>query len=112
MSKAQLWTWDTSERVVDGVVALIKELRADGHYVVEHSYAGDEEADRVAAHRGMYLPLFGKDLRPGLGWQTQARLVIDDFGADPAEHQRLYREFCEEVAPKPRTLPVVPQNWL
>ncbi len=96
----------------DGTVDVVVMGRREDVQAVGVSYAGDEESDRVAGHRGMYLPLFGKDLRPGLGWQTQARMVIDDFGADPAQHQRLYREFCEEVAPRPRDLPVVPQSWL
>ena len=96
----------------DGTVDVVVMGRREDVQAVGVSYAGDEQVDRVAAHRGMYLPLFGKDLRPGLCWQTQAPMVIDDFKTDPAEHLRLYREFSDEVAAKSRDLPAVPQKWL
>jgi hypothetical protein len=76
------------------------------------SYGGDEQVDRVAAHRGLYLPMFGRDLRPGTGWQTQARMVIDDFKTQPSDHLRLYEQFCDDIESKPRNLPVVPQSWV
>ena len=95
----------------DGTVDVVMMGRCEDVQAVGISYAGDEQADRVAAHRGMYLPMFGRDLRPGLGWQTQARMVIDDFKTEPAEHLRLYQEFCDEVASKPRDFPAVPQQW-
>ena len=76
------------------------------------SYGGNEHVDRVAAHRGLYLPMFGRDLRPGMGWQTQARMVIDDFKADPSQHLRLYEEFRDDLATKPRDVSAVPQQWV
>jgi hypothetical protein len=96
----------------NGTVDVVVMGRREDVQAVGVSYSGDEQVDRVAAHRGIYLPLFGQDLRPGLGWQTQARMVIDDLERNPATHLKLYREFCDQVACRPRQLAAVPQKWL
>jgi hypothetical protein len=67
------------------------------------SYAGDEERDGVAAHRSMYLSLFGRDLYPGHSWRTQIRMAVDDWGARQAAHMQLYQDFLSEVRPLERT---------
>ena len=96
----------------DGTVDVLLMGRREDVQAVGVSYSGDEAQDRVAAHRGIYLPLFGKTLRPGTGWQTQARMVIDAFGNESSRHLQVYRQFREEVALKSRDVLAIPQEWL
>jgi hypothetical protein len=62
------------------------------------SYAGDEQTDPVAGHRGLYLSLFGRDLAAGEAWRTRVRLVVDAFAGDAAKHLREYERFIGEAA--------------
>jgi len=62
------------------------------------TYAGDEQADPVAGHRGLYLNLFGRDLAAGEAWRTRVRLVVDAFAGDAVQHAREYERFTGEVA--------------
>ena len=74
------------------------------------SYAGDEERDGVAAHRSLYVSLFGRDLHPGHGWRTQVRLVVDDFGGREEVHMQLYEEFLAEVSSTERMFHTNPKD--
>jgi hypothetical protein len=82
----------------DGSTDALLMGRREDVFSVGMAYAGDEAGDAVAGHRSLYLSLFGRDLHPGEGWQTQARLVVDDLGADPARHLAEWERFQQDVS--------------
>lgn len=92
----------------DETVDVLMMGRPEDVSAVGVSYNGNEEHDGTADHRGMYLTLFGRDLHAGEGWQTQARLVIDDMETDPVAHQAAYKGFLADVAGRPRVHQVDP----
>ncbi len=67
--------------------------RPDDVYAVGATYKGDEENDNVAAHRSLYLSLFGEDFKAGEGRYTQMRMIIDDFGSDTEKHKEYFSHF-------------------
>ncbi len=83
--------------------------RPEDVYAVGVTYDGDEANDNVADHRSIYLSLFGKDLKPGAGLKTQARLVIDDFAANQEDHILEYDKFIDEFKDVDRTFRVNPK---
>jgi hypothetical protein len=60
------------------------------------------ETDNVAAHRSLYLSMFGEDLVAGEGRRTQMRMIIGEFGSDQNKHAALYEAFLNDVKSKPR----------
>lgn len=91
-----------------GQVDVILMGRPEDVYAVGATYKGNEETDSIAWHRSLYLSLFGEDFKPGEGRRTQLRMIIDDFGSDPAKHGELYQAFLNEVGPIPRTFAINP----
>jgi hypothetical protein len=92
----------------DGVDAILMG-RPEDVYAVGATYKGDEVSDNVAGHRSLYLSLFGEDFKAGEGRYTQMRMVIDDFGSDPAKHMDLYHSFLKDVESKPRSFRINPE---
>jgi hypothetical protein len=92
-----------------GKVDVLLMGRPEDVYAVGATYTGDAETDTIAWHRSLYLSLFGEDFQPGEGRRTQLRMIIDDFGSDPAKHAGLYQAFLHEVGPIPRTFPINPE---
>lgn len=83
--------------------------RPEDVYAVGATYEGDPETDNIAAHRSLYLSLFGEDLVAGEGRRTQMRMIIGEFGSDPNKHASLYNAFLNDVKLKPRTHESTPQ---
>ena len=92
----------------DGVDAILMG-RPEDVYAVGATYKGDEEKDNVAAHRSLYLSIFGEDFKAGEGRHTQMRMVIGKYESDPEEHIELYREFLEETQDTPRSFSINPE---
>jgi hypothetical protein len=92
----------------DQTVDVVMMARPEDVSAVGVTYAGDEEHDPTADHRGMYLTLFGRDLHPGQGRRTRARLLVDDFKASAATHQQLYDTCLAETVNVPRRFEVAP----
>ena len=84
--------------------------RPEDVYAVGATYEGDPETDDIAAHRSLYLSLFGEDLVAGEGRRTQMRMVIGKFGSDPKKHASLYEAFLNDVKLKPRSHESTPHN--
>jgi hypothetical protein len=82
--------------------------RPEDVYAVGATYEGDVKTDNLAAHRSLYLSLLGEDLAAGEARRTQMRMVIDEFGSDPAQHIALYKTFLKEVESNPRTFQIDP----
>lgn len=78
-------------------------------YAVGATYEGDPETDDIAAHRSLYLSLFGEDFVAGEGRRTQMRMIIGKFGSDPNKHASLYEAFLNDVKLKPRFHETKPQ---
>lgn len=77
----------------DGEVDVLLMGRPEDVVAVGMSYAGDEAADPLAAHRSFYLSLFGGDLKPGQAVSARARLLVEGSGADAGRHLLRYKEF-------------------
>jgi len=92
----------------NGTVDALLMGRPEDVQAVGVTYAGNEAKDGVADHRGQYLSLFGRDLRPGEGWQTQFRLVLDEFSANAECHRQEYDKFSESVAKMPTRFELTP----
>jgi len=71
--------------------------RPEDTYAVGVTYQGDEETDRIARHRSLYLSRLGEDLAPGESRRAQMRMVIGEFGSNPEKHASLYQDFRDEV---------------
>ncbi len=84
--------------------------RPEDVYAVGATYEGDPETDNIAAHRSLYLSLFGEDLVAGEGRRTQMRMIIGKFGSNPNKHASLYEAFLNDVKLKPRFHEITPQN--
>jgi hypothetical protein len=69
-----------------GEVDVLVMGRPEDVYAVGVTYDGDPETDNIAAHRSLYLSMFGEDLVAGEGRRTQMRMVIGKFGSDQNEH--------------------------
>jgi hypothetical protein len=82
--------------------------RPEDVYAVGATYGGDAKTDNLAAHRSLYLSLFGEDMAAGESRRTQMRMVIDELGSDPAKHIALYESFLKEVESIPRTYYIDP----
>jgi hypothetical protein len=82
--------------------------RGEDVNAVGATYSGDEEHDGVADHRAIYLSLFGRDVHPGQGLRTRARLVVDDLAGNADRHAGLQEEFHEEIGDLPRDFEVAP----
>ncbi len=82
--------------------------RPEDVYAVGATYEGDAKTDNLAAHRSLYLSLLGEDLAAGETRRTQMRMIIDEFGSDPAKHAALYETFLREVESIPRTYQINP----
>lgn len=85
-----------------GEVDVLVMGRPEDVYAVGVTYDGDPETDNIAAHRSLYLSMFGEDLVAGEGRRTQMRMVIGKFGSDQNEHASLYQAFLNDVKSKPR----------
>ncbi len=70
------------------------------------TYRGDEDNDGVAAHKGMYFSLFGRDLHPGEAWRTKIRYMVgkQDLQAQGAGHEQFLTD-CQTLQ---RTFQIVP----
>ena len=66
------------------------------------AYQGNPETDNIAAHRSLYLSMFGEDLAAGEGRRTQMRMIIGKFGSDQNKHISLYDAFLNDVKSIPR----------
>lgn len=82
--------------------------RPEDVYAVGATYEGDPETDNIAAHRSLYLSLFGEDLVAGEGRRTQMRMIIGKFRSDPEKHASLYEAFLNDVKLKPRSHEITP----
>ena len=91
-----------------GEVDVLLMGRPEDVYAVGATYEGDAKTDNLAAHRSLYLSLFGEDMAAGESRRTQMRMVIDELGSDPAKHIALYKTFLEEVESIPRTYYIDP----
>jgi hypothetical protein len=85
-----------------GEVDVLVMGRPEDVYAVGVTYDGDPETDNIAAHRSLYLSMFGEDLAAGEGRRTQMRMVIGKFGSDQNKHVSLYEAFLNDVKSKPR----------
>ena len=85
-----------------GEVDVLVMGRPEDVYAVGVTYDGDPETDNIAAHRSLYLSLFGEDLAAGEGRRTQMRMIIGKFGSDQNKHASLYEAFLDDVKLKPR----------
>ena len=85
-----------------GEVDVLVMGRPEDVYAVGVTYEGDAEKDNVAAHRSLYLSLFGEDLAAGEGRRTQMRMIIGEFGSDQNKHISLYEAFLDDVKSIPR----------
>jgi hypothetical protein len=85
-----------------GEVDVLVMGRPEDVYAVGVTYEGDPETDNVAAHRSLYLSMFGEDLVAGEGRRTQMRMIIGEFGSDQNKHAALYEAFLNDVKSKPR----------
>jgi hypothetical protein len=65
-------------------------------------------SDNLAAHRSLYLSLFGEDMAAGETRRTQMRMIVGQYGSDPAKHIALYESFLKEVESIPRTYYIDP----
>jgi hypothetical protein len=84
--------------------------RPEDVYAVGATYSGDTDRDNIAAHRSLYLSLFGDDLQAGEGRRTQMRMIIDDFGSSAIRHRELYEQFLADVEPIPRSFQINPET--
>lgn len=84
--------------------------RPEDVYAVGATYQGDPKTDNIAAHRSLYLSLFGEDFVAGEGRRTQMRMIIGKFGSDPDKHTSLYEAFLNDVKLKPRFHESTPKN--
>jgi hypothetical protein len=91
----------------DNVDAILM-ARPDDVYAVGATYSGDDEKDNVAAHRALYLSLFGEDFKAGQSRYAQMRMVIGKFNSDAQKHQELYQTFLKEQEAKPKTFYIDP----
>ena len=82
--------------------------RPEWVYAVGATYEGDAETDSIAVHRSLYLSMLGENPPAGESRRTQMRMIIGEFGSDPAKHARLYEEFLKEVESIPRTYQIDP----
>ena len=89
-------------------VDVVMMARPEDVSAVGVTYAGDEEHDQTADHRGMYLTVFGRHLHPGQGWRTRARLGVDDLEASASAHRQLYDSFLAETESISRRFEVAP----
>jgi len=85
-----------------GEVDVLVMGRPEDVYAVGVTYEGDPETDNIAAHRSLYLSMFGEDLVAGEGRRTQMRMIIGKFGSDQNKHTSLYEAFLNDVKLKPR----------
>ena len=85
-----------------GEVDVLVMGRPEDVYAVGVTYEGDPETDNIAAHRSLYLSMFGEDLVAGEGRRTQMRMIIGKFGSDQNKHVSLYEAFLNDVKLKPR----------
>ncbi len=91
-----------------GEVDVLLMGRPEDVYAVGATYEGDAENDSIAAHRSLYLSMLGEDLAAGDSRRTQMRMIVGEFGSDPAKHEALYDEFIEEFKSVPRTYYIDP----
>lgn len=91
-----------------GEVDVLLMGRPEDVYAVGATYEGDAETDSIAAHRSLYLSLFGEDLVAGEGRRTQMRMIVGEFGSAPEKHAALYQTFLEEVESEPRSFQIKP----
>jgi len=85
-----------------GEVDVLVMGRPEDVYAVGVTYKGDPETDNIAAHRSLYLSMFGEDLVAGEGRRTQMRMIIGKFGSGQNKHASLYQAFLNDVKSKPR----------
>ncbi|WP_019027977.1 hypothetical protein [Colwellia piezophila] len=83
--------------------------RPEDVYAVGATYQGNAETDSIAAHRSLYLSLFGADMAAGSGRRTQMRMVVGEYGSDQEKHTALYESFLREVESIPRTFQINPK---
>lgn len=94
----------------NGDVDVLVMGRPEDVYAVGATYEGDPKTDDIAAHRSLYLSLFGEDLVAGEGRRTQMRMIIGKYGSDPNKHASLYEAFLNDVKLKPRFHEITPKE--
>ena len=77
--------------------------RPEDVYAVGATYTGGNKEDNVAAHRSLYLSLFGEDFKAGQSRHAQMRMVIGNYGSNQEKHNQLYLSFLNEQVSKPKT---------